>query len=371
MKNKKIGISIFVMADGKFGLFENGLRQNVIFLYHLFKAIPNYKVYLLNYGDADPSESLEMYGVDDMDIVRAENIQDELDYVISIGAAIDGKTIKDLRKGGTKIICYKGGNAAVISMEAVASIPIRHDAERYFDVDYYDAIWMTPQHLNTYKSWAETLFRCPVYEVPQIWSPLFINGRSESVRSRYMYEPGSKAKRVVVMEPNITVMKTAHFPILVSEVAYQKAPNLFNSLYVCNSIQLSKDEHFSSFCNSLSIFKDGIATVEPRFIGPDFIADHADAIVVHHWENGLNYLYYEALYGGYPLIHNSEFIKNYGYYYPSFDAQVGGEILTQALKSHDANLGRYISESKALLAKRDPCSKFSIDSHLALLELLH
>ena len=370
-KRKTIGITIFVPADGKFGLFENGLRQNVIFLYEMFKSIPEYKVYLLNHGDGEPTESLSQYQVDDADIVRTETVQGELDCVICIGAAIDVPTMKILKKNGTKLICYKGGNGAVISMEAVVSKPIRQDAERYFDVGCYDAIWMTPQHLHTYRYWAETLYRCPVYEVPQVWSPLFINGRSEAVRSGYRYEPGNQAKRVAIMEPNITVMKTSHLPLLVCEIGYKKSPDLFGSIFVCNATQLSTDPHFSSFCNSLSIFKDGVATVEPRFIGPDFIANHADAVVTHHWENGLNYLYYEALYGGYPLIHNSKFIRDFGYYYPSFDAQVGGEVLADALRVHDRNLDQYIDKCKFLLAMRDPRSSTSINAHLSLLEALN
>ena len=36
----RIGISIFVDAEGRLSLFENGLRQNVLFLYHMFKASP-------------------------------------------------------------------------------------------------------------------------------------------------------------------------------------------------------------------------------------------------------------------------------------------------------------------------------------------
>ena len=100
------------------------------------------------------------------------------------------------------------------------------------------------------------------------------------------------------------------------------------------------------------------------------MANHADAVVTHHWENGLNYLYYEALFGGYPLIHNSEFIADYGYYYPSFNAEEGGKVLEMALRTHDANLEEYKIKSKHLLDRRSPTSKESIDCHLFLLRVL-
>ena len=52
-----IGITIFVNAQGQLALFENGLRQNVLFLYRLFKSSPQCEsVFLLNHGDGEPTE---------------------------------------------------------------------------------------------------------------------------------------------------------------------------------------------------------------------------------------------------------------------------------------------------------------------------
>jgi hypothetical protein len=367
-KAKVIGISIYIKEDGTVGLYENGLRQNVIFLYRLFSSIPHYKVYLINEGDGELTEDLSFFGIDRNAIVRTQDLINELDFVLVIGAAIAKETLIKLRERGVKIVNYKGGNGGVISMEGVTNTPIRHDAESYYDADSYDAIWMTPQHIRTYRGWCETIYRCPVYEVPQIWAPDFILSRPKEILDNFMYVPGEKKFRVGVMEPNITIMKTAHMPILVAEAAYQSAPELFQALYVTNTVQLASDPHFSSFCNSLSIFKDGVATVEPRFVAADFLANHADAIITHHWENGLNYLYYEVLYGGYPLIHNSEFIKEYGYYYSPFDAFDGGRSLIKAFKTHDQNLNYYKKKVSALLNMRNPESKFSKDFHGKLLE---
>jgi hypothetical protein len=57
-----------------------------------------------------------------------------------------------------------------------------------------------------------------------------------------------------------------------------------------------------------------------------------DAVVAHHWEWGQNYAYYDALYGGYPLIHNSEYLlkDGVGIYYPEFSATKGGDALIEA-----------------------------------------
>jgi len=364
-----VGITVYVRPEGTFGLYENGLRQNVIFLYQLFKSIKGFKPYLLNHGDAIPTEDIGYLGVDMGDIVRTNDIIGELDCVIVIGSCVDRETLLELRKKNVSIICYKGGNGGVISMEGVACNPqIRADAERYYDYDCYDAIWMTPQHIKTYKGWCETVYRCPVFEIPQIWAPDFITSRPGEINDNFMYKPGESRWRVAVMEPNITIMKTAHMPILVAECAYQECPEMFGALLVTNALDFKENKHFVSFCNSLGIFKSGRGSVEARYVSADFLTNHADAVISHQWENGLNYLYYEVLYGGYPLIHNSKFLKDYGYYYDEFDAYSGGAALIRAYKEHDKDLKKYKQIASKLLKERHPESIFSKTSHKSLIE---
>jgi hypothetical protein len=99
----------------------------------------------------------------------------------------------------------------------------------------------------------------------------------------------------------------------------------------------------------------------------DFLAKHVHAIVTHHWENGLNYLYYEVLYGNYPLIHNSEFLKDYGYYYKDFDAEDGARALLAAIKDHDRSLKDYAARNGELFARLDPQSIDNIRLHEKLM----
>lgn len=363
-----IGISIFVKADGSLGLFENGLRQNVLFLYLLFKNAPNCaRVYLLNHGESDDPVAPEGLGIEPGAIVRTAKVIDELDYVIGAGAAIDRDTAMALRRRGCRMICYKGGNGAVISMEATAAKPPRPDAELYFDSDYYDAIWMTPQHIHTYRGWCQTLYRCPVFEVPQIWSPLMIQTAEPRIRDGFGYRPRGEQWRVGVMDPNITVMKTSHLPMLVCETAFRRRREAFRAMYITNAIQFKDEPHFSSFALSLEAAKAGVMTAEPRFVSSHFLTDHCDAVVTHHWENGLNYLYYEVLYGNYPLIHNSEFLKDYGYYYRDFDAESGADALLRAFDHHDGELEAYRARNAPLLRRLDPATPETIEAHEALM----
>jgi hypothetical protein len=221
--------------------------------------------------------------------------------------------------------------------------------------------------VHTYKGWCETLYRVPVREVPQIWEPLFIDAQPPQVRANFGYRPGKRPWRVGIMDPNITVMKTSHLPVLVCEWAFRQDPTRLAAIYVTNGLPHKDNLHFRSFALAMSAAKAGIMTLEPRFVGPAFLANHADAVVTHHWENGLNYLYYEVLFGGYPLVHNSAFLRDYGYYYDDFNAEAGGEALLQAHEQHDEDLERYRGRNADLFTRLTPTGPYAVNFHENLL----
>lgn len=367
-----VGITLYIKADGDFGFFENGLRQNVIFLYEMFACMPGCKaVYLLNHGDGDAKTLPAELGLPDIPIVRAPDVADGLDILLLVGAAMDRELLLRLRENGTQVVAYKGGNGAVISMEAMVAKPPRADAERYFDTGLIDVIWMTPQHLPTYAGWCRTLYRCPVEEVPQVWSPRFVEMRLRAnANLAFGYKPGSTKWRVGILDPNNTVMKTSHLPMLVADCAYRSARDEFSAIYVTNSFRYRADPHFSSFAARLASTQAGILTAEARFCSVDFLANHSDCVVTHQWENALNYLYYEVLYGGYPLIHNSRLLDGAGYKYIDFDIDSGRDVLLSAKATHDANLDTYRRATNAMLAKVAPTGTGTHRTHLELISRL-
>ncbi len=363
-----VGITIFIRADGDLGLYENGLRQNVLFLWRLFQASPNCaRVHLLNHGDGEFQGWPAGLDMDGVPVVRTRDVADELDYLIVIGAAVDPNELQGLRERGVRIIGYKGGNAAVISIEAMISKPPRGDAEQYFDSGLYDALWMTPQHMHTYAGWCRTVYRVPVHEVPQLWAPDFIDSRQEALSGGFGYRPGRPAWRIGILEPNITVMKTAHLPMLACEAAWRRRPDAVEAVLVSNTFQHKDHPHFNSFAGALDIVKAGVMSFEMRFVSADFLANHCDAVVTHHWENGLNYLYYEVLHGGYPLIHNSPWLRDCGYYYPDFAAEEAAGALLDAFATHDERLQEYRAAVAALTARLAPASPDNIALHERLL----
>lgn len=71
-------------------------------------------------------------------------------------------------------------------------------------------------------------------------------------------------------------------------------------------------------------------------------------------------------------MHNSEFIKGCGYYYPHFDCQAGGAALLRAFMEHDRRLEDEKRSTAALLHSLDVANPANIGAYtrelLALFE---
>jgi len=358
-----VAISIAVSPDGKLGLFENGLKQNVLFLYHLFAASRNCEsVYLVQESMPPGPYEQPLFGVDPDHVVDLTEVSNKIDYLIALGVAISHTAMGALKERGCGLILYKGGNGGILTMEATASVPPKTSGEFYVDHRLYDQIWVTSQHMPTYRSWCETVYRCPVISIPQIWTPA-LSSIVPVFRQEFGFAPPKKPWRIGIMDPNNTMMKTSHMPMLVAAACFDKKPSIIEHVYVTNTLSFIEDDHFQIFSKSLKISAAKKLTIEPRFVGYQFLANHTDAVITHHWEIDLNYLYYEVLFGKYPLIHNSEPLRDYGYYYESFNPESGAEALILAHRTHANSLEEYDARNAELFKRLDPTNPDNIAFH--------
>jgi hypothetical protein len=56
-------------------------------------------------------------------------------------------------------------------------------------------------------------------------------------------------------------------------------------------------------------------------------------------------------------------LKDYGYYYPEFEAQQGGQVLLDAFRRHDTELASYREKAKALLAQLDVANPANVEAY--------
>jgi hypothetical protein len=392
-----VGVT-FYLHEGERSIFVNGGHQNAAFLVLLLEQCPSVKrVVCINGGPGDECPEGMMLDRLGFKFFRFEEVASELDVLIECGAQIPAEQATVVHQRGGIAIGYRFGNSFVLDAEKLIS---GRGNQAIFNGTKFDAIWSTPQHMYTNRSYWEGCYRAPVVELPHIWAPLFaeIARREMTDGSVFGYRPGKRPKSIAIYEPNIDVVKLAHIPMLLCDLVYREHPELIDVVWVTNTDRLRESapevkvekvdanagpepsqrpfqKTFQHFHNTLDIGKkkaaDGgkVCSCESRFNLIWFQAKHADICVSWQWENALNYAYYEVLAGGYPLVHNSHLLPDgIGYRYEGFDAHDGARALLRALQTHDERHEAYCLAVRSYLRTVHPLWQPNIDRHEAALQ---
>lgn len=358
--NTKIGITLDLPENAS-SMFSNGIRQNVLFFGELLVNI-GYDCYFII---DDKKFNLEvttelLYSSNFKYIKKSSILSVNFDLVVIMGYEIEPEIIKQLRYVKTKVIYYLCGNTYIMDSEKI--LYDQHSARdclTYINKTgyvLYDEIWCIPQMTNTNKHYIQTLQRCKCIEVPFIWSENAIKFAMIAEKKTYdelMYKNSEDiCKRIVIFEPNISIMKWCFPSLLVCENAYRKNNSLIKQVYANNITDIKTGINnfnlvsFNKIANNLDLCTDKKISIETRYPTLSFISKHADIAVSHQWENNLNYLYFDLAWMGHPIVHNASLCKNVGYYYDQFNYEEGGEILTECIKTHDINLDTYIINNR-------------------------
>ncbi|WP_181001109.1 DUF2827 domain-containing protein [Burkholderia pseudomallei] len=365
-KRLAVGISLFA-RDGQ-AIWENGIHQNIAFLAMMLKQSDRIgPVYFLNGGDAKALPAgLDLGGLD-VPLVQPRDVSHALDVVIEMGAQLPVDWLKHMKALGKKlVVCFVGHTYSGLTETPMFNRPSGH----IFNGGPFDEVWILPKSEKIDAPLLRTLTRAPVHVVPHIWSPYFIERRLRELEAaglRFGYAPGRAKWRLSILEPNISVVKTCHYPMLAADEFHRAQPDAVEHLFVVNSLHMKEHPTFVHFANSLDLVREHKATFEPRIDLPSFLAQHGDAVISHQWENPQNYLYYDVLYGGYPLVHNSPMLGDAGYYYPEFDSAAGGRALQHAWRHHDAHLDDYRRHADALLQAVSIDNRRNLDAYVARL----
>jgi len=365
----KVGVTIFVRG-GQQSLWENGIFQNCYFLILLLNKSPLVdKAFLVNGGGGKLEESGDFLALAPAPLIDLATANDELDVIIELSAQLDKNWIATFREKGGRVVSMNVANDYVIDIERmIFGLP----PGKVVSGAHYDAIWTLPAFEKTCLSYYKVALRAPVAVMQHLWSPLLLERAVQNLPSgkRFEYVPGRRTWRLAVFEPNICMVKTAHIPMLLSDVAHRQDPDFIERLSVYSSQNLAAQDQFVQYARSLNLVRHGIALFESRLPLYHVMTNHAEAIVSHHWENGQNYVYYEALYGGFPLIHNSTLLDDCGYYYPDFDCDEGALALRQAFREHDRELSSYRGRAQQFLQRLDPESPRNVESYGAAIQAL-
>jgi hypothetical protein len=333
-----VGITLFATPGAD--VWSNGIQQNIAFLAQLLLRSPAVEqVFFLNGGDADFLPPNLEFGRLSVPFVRPQDVTHDLDVVIEMGAVLPDTWMRHAYACGVRFVSFGVGHSYNALCEAV----VFDGREGIFLTDPSLRVesWVLPQYEGNCAHLMRTLTRRPVISMPHIWSPYFLESRvaaSVGAETAFGFAPrrggaASKSWRVGIFEPNLSVAKNCAIPMLVCEHAYRRSPESIAGMMVMNSFHMKEHPTFLRFALQLELTRQHRATYEPRVQFSDaMMHQKLDAVVSHHSENAQNYLYYDALYGGYPLIHNSPFLREagQGFYYSEFSPGEGGEALLHA-----------------------------------------
>ncbi|AIF47611.1 DUF2827 domain-containing protein [Dyella japonica] len=362
----RVGITIGLSSPSE-TLWNNGIKQNAIYLAETLKGCPNVaSVVLVNTTPISLAEGVS-WDVQRWPVRSFADCKDELDVLIELGGQIDAQATDYLKQQGTHLVSYCCGFEYVHAMEAMI---FRRPSWGYnlFINQRYDAVWMVPQVDHISRHYFQTLRRQEARPVPFVWSPLVLDQRCRELDRPAEYAPRPGPRRLSVMEPNHDVVKFCLYPILIAEEAYRARPQDIGFLHVANALSLANESpEFVSLMNHLDLVRDHKAAFVGRFDTPRFLSEFTDVMISHQWENPLNYFYFDVTWLGYPLVHNASMCRDLGYYYPDNDVPAGARMLLQVLEQHDEQWEDYRRRQRTLITRHLPQNKSVIASYANLL----
>jgi hypothetical protein len=360
----RIGISI--LSHQGHSVWENGLVQNVVFLAQSLRQLPFVdEMVLIDAGDGTPLPEEFLQLTPGCTVLRQEQV-DHLDLIIEMAGGLDVAWLARQRERGAKVVWYVAGQPYVGLVEP----QIFKKPGFFTQVDRCDAIWVLPKDAS-FAPLLRTLHRRPVKVAPYLWTPQFLEHRravvaQQGIQFGWQAAPRSDAWRVGMLEPNISVVKSSAIPMLACDAAYRQRPQAIQHMLVYCSLHLAEHRTMLHLANSLDLVKQHRATFLGRHDVVTVLACQLDAVVSHQWCNDQNYLYLDVLYGGYPLIHNSPWLADAGYYYPEFDIHAAAQALLRAHETHAANLPSYTAQANRVIKGLNPLNPENVLAHTRL-----
>ena len=361
MTERKVKIGITVLIDKPSdSLFTNGIRQNVIILRDLFAKCKNVsESYIINTAKnvVIPDDDTTTWGPYAKHIISLEEARDKCDLIVMAQGSAHVDTYKELSKKGIKITKHIMGAELNVFNETILFKDNKEARNLYTrNAGTVSNVWISPHFFDTDRYFFETQYDCEAVVGPYVWDPRFIQHhidifKSKDANETGLYKPSGKLeKRLSTMEPNINMVKTSVVPIMTTERLYRKSPETLDKLSVFCGDGIKKKTDMVNFVKELDSYKAGKMFFEARYPIVWTLLKHTDIVLCHQHQCALNYLYLDAAWMGYPVVHNSEYMKELGWYYEGNDVEKAAEYLKNIAYNFDSENHQneeYVKKSRA------------------------
>jgi len=377
---------IGVLIDPNASRFStNGLNQNTFLLYRLLQKIKNltpllvYDPQLLLKG-TNAEDKIELFGEP---VYRLDLFYEtyHLSVLLEVSAAVSSDIARRLQAAGTKIAMCAYGNRYILDQEAVCFANLESDGVNpnfsrrsiLRETVRRDAVWMSP-HFAWQKDYYKHRFNAKrAYICPYIWDyeildKKYKNSELYKEKSPFFHAGNPANKNIFATEPNINILKTSLFPFQAYSIAYGELKEQVGDIYLYNSDHLIT--HNREAASYFSHF-DSTTDRKVKFLGRASlpkITDTAQVMFHHHFQNGLNYTLLEAAKLKLPIVHNSEFMTNLGYYYKGANLTDAVKQIKSALRHEDRDdLERYNQQCDEVIEKFSIYNRENINGYRTLI----
>jgi hypothetical protein len=352
---KKIGIVIHANAM----LFSNGITQNAYFLYQCLERCGYTPQFLCDEANPAPFQynrlPLQQIVVDDDTVFKPGDFS----LILTVTRKITPRQYEMFKARNIKVVGIVCGNHFAEDPELFL-YSFKSGGSFHGKEDACDELWTIPS-LTQFHTYLHTLRKVPVYSIPHLWNPCILEQRAthlSKVSTRDLIYDVAKHTHakidIVILEPNLGVVKHAWVPIIASEHLHMKKPELINNVYVFNFPGHPMAHSMTqtlSLGDKLRPFKrlemdEILAYFSKQATIPIFLS--------YHQLNHLNYIYYELLHYGYPLVHNSDMLDGCGYYYNENNIEMCVNSIIYAHKHHNARASQYRDDATRYLERVNP-----------------
>ncbi len=349
-KNYNIGITINFDTD----LYSNGLQQNVVILNNLLNDLDGFKSFYIYQGKIFESDLIEeQLCFPYVNILKNDAIV--FDLIIMMGFSVSDELMVKIKNKNpkTKIVLLQCGNQFVENMSyAIYKIDPNHSP--LGNPSEIDQIWNLP-HYKKNLPFMKAYFKTDkAICVPYIWDSIFIDFQiqNSNFKDKEINFSSINCKSLLVMEPNLFFAKNCILPLYIIERFEQKYPKVLNSSHLLCAKKIAENDYFIKLIMQLDIFKrQNFLKIENRTLFIDAINRFGSILVSHQQDNALNYIYLEAFYLNIPLLHNSDIISDFGYFYPENDIDIAVTRLNEIINQHSDSEEDYKKNCNYILNK--------------------
>lgn len=339
-------------------LFSNGLGQNAYFIYRVYEKLGHTCVLLShnpNHKEIGYNNITVSHISDDESIFNVR----EYNLIITVAAGITQTVYDRCKTHNVYVVGFVCGNLLAMDLQGFTE-----DGKKCSVIGKerpVDELWIIGEY-DFMKTYLELLRGTKAYLVPHLWSPVLIQDiatrRYNETIEQLLYDPKIHTNLkvdILILEPNLLFTKTALIPIMAAEKLYLTNKDLINEVFVFNF--RTESSACNAIVNNLTI-KDKVRRFKSLNIAEILLhfnkKDTIPIIVSHQIFNPWNYLYYELMYYGFPLVHNSPSFPELGYSYKEFDIDECAKQIEYAAKYHNRLMPAQLEKNREFLKTIDP-----------------